>query len=57
MVNYDKNNFYNIDDDTTTTTTNNNNNNNNNNNTNNILMGIDLLKVSNRNPTTRCEVC
>ena len=54
MVNYDKNNFYNIDNDTND---NNNNNNNNNNNTNNILMGIDLLKVSNRNPTTRCEVC
>ena len=45
MVNYDKNNFYNIDND------------NNNNNINNILMVIDLFKVSYRNPRTRCEVC
>ena len=51
MVNYDKNNFYNIDND---------NNNNiiiNNNNINNILMVIDLFKVSYRNPRTRCDVC
>ena len=57
MVNYDKNNFYNIDNDNNN---NNNNNNNiiiNNNNINNILMVIDLFKVRNRNPRTRCEVC